>query len=177
MSVINNWFVITGGPSSGKSTTLAHLEKLGHAVVPEAARVYIDQKLAEGKTLAEIRANEEDFQSEVLQMKLATESTLPSQQTIFLDRGMHDSLAYVRLYDYATDQTLLDALKRSRYKKVFLLEILDFEPDYARTENLEAAQRLESLLEEAYTEYQMPVIRVPRAPIEERVQLILNAIP
>jgi len=176
MTNTNNWFVITGGPSSGKSTTLANLEKLGHMTVPEAARVYIDQKLAAGKTLAEIRANEAEFQNEVLLMKLAVESELPPHQTVFLDRGIHDSLAYNRLYNYPINQTLQDALKDSRYKAVFLLEMLDFETDYARTENLETAKRLESLLEEAYTEYKLPVIRIPRAPVEERVQLILNAI-
>lgn len=176
MSLSNNWFVITGGPSSGKSTTLDHLEKQGHIVVPEAARVYIDQQLAEGKTLAEIRASEENFQKKVLQMKQVAESKLLPHQTVFLDRGMHDNLAYMRLYNYPIDQALHRILMDSRYKAVFLLEMLDFEDDYARTENLKTAQRLEALLAEVYTEYQLPVIRIPRAPIEERVQLILNAI-
>jgi len=55
MKTKSKWYVITGGPSSGKSTVLSCLEKMDYRIIPEAARVLIDEEMAKGKTLEEIR--------------------------------------------------------------------------------------------------------------------------
>src|SRR4051812_6924488 len=65
-----NWYVITGGPSSGKSKLLDALAFHGFQVIPEAARILIDEKLSLGQSLKDIRGNEEAFQLEILKMKI-----------------------------------------------------------------------------------------------------------
>lgn len=55
----NNWFALTGAPSSGKTTVLKELEKKGYKVYEEWARVYIDSEMQKGKTLKEIRKDED----------------------------------------------------------------------------------------------------------------------
>lgn len=174
MKKTNNWYVITGGPSSGKTTTLAHLEKLGYQTIPEAARLFIDQEMAKGRTLKQIRADEERFQQQVFEQKLAIESSLDLQSQIFLDRGLHDTLAYQRFYGYEIKPNDIDVLSKSKYKKIFLLEMLEFEQDYARVEDLETAKKLESFLMQVYTEYKLPVVRIPNLPVEKRIQIILE---
>jgi len=52
-----NWHVITGAPCSGKTSVICELERLGHPVVHEAARAYIDKELEKGKTMARIKAD------------------------------------------------------------------------------------------------------------------------
>ena len=37
-----NWYIITGGPSTGKSKTIDHLAYLGYLIRPEVARILID---------------------------------------------------------------------------------------------------------------------------------------
>jgi len=88
----NHWYVVTGGPCSGKTTLLQYLEKIGYAVKYEAARQLIDAELKKGKTLAAIRKNEQKFQKKVLHMKVNQESKLPTQQLFFLSVGYPTAL-------------------------------------------------------------------------------------
>jgi predicted ATPase len=171
----NNWYVITGGPATGKTTLLAELEKLGHAIVPEAARAVIDEALARGTTVRELRADEKRFQEDVARMKQSIEHTLDRDALTFFDRGMHDTLAYMRHYSYAVDEWIVDLMQAAHYKKVFLLDQLpDYEQDYARTEDGDFRTNIHSLLHNAYTEYGMKPIIVPAMSLKKRLQFILG---
>lgn len=172
---VNNWFVITGGPSVGKTTLLAELEKLGHATLPEGARVVIDEGIAAGKTIQDIRSDERQFQMDVLAHKIRTEHGQDKDTLLFFDRGMHDTLAYLRLFDFAITDEVTEAMKNAAYRQVFLLEPLDtYVTDYARTESREEALKLNELLARAYREYGMEPTLIPAVPPEERAQLILE---
>lgn len=170
----NNWFALTGAPSSGKTTVLKELEKKGYKVYEEWARVYIDSEMQKGKTLKEIRKDEVQFQNKILQLKIDFEKTLNPSSTLFLDRGIPDSIAYMKLCKAPIDSKLEKSIKKCTYKKVFLMELLEYETDYARTESQEEAMILDTLLENAYKELGMAVIRVPRMSIEKRVDFILK---
>ena len=45
-----NWYVITGGPSSGKTTTVTLLKERGYITTMEHARHYLDTQRLKGKT-------------------------------------------------------------------------------------------------------------------------------
>src|SRR5258708_28338808 len=92
----NNWYVLTGAPSSGKTTLIQELEKMGYKVAYEWARIYIDQELARGKTLEQIRRNELSFQHQILKLKVEFEKKLEPKDTVFLDRGIPDTTAYLK---------------------------------------------------------------------------------
>lgn len=170
----NNWCVITGAPSSGKSTVLRELEKKGYKTYEEWARVYIDSEIKSGKTLKEIRNDELEFQKKILQLKIDFEKTLNPSSLVFLDRGIPDSIAYMKLCGYGKDPILKKASKNCSYKKVFLMELIKYESDYARTESEEEAMILDKLLEDAYKELGMNVIRVPKMTVEDRIKFILS---
>ncbi len=173
----NNWYVITGGPSSGKTTLLAELERLGHMTVPEAARTYIDQEMAKGFSVEQIRKDEKKFQEEVARLKIEIESLHAKDILTFFDRGMHDSLAYMQHYAYEIEDWIETALKAARYRKVFLLDPLPvFEKDYARTEDEGFAEKITGLLHSAYDSAGMAPIKVPVLPVNERAEFILNNI-
>ncbi|PKL72547.1 hypothetical protein CVV26_00860 [Candidatus Kuenenbacteria bacterium HGW-Kuenenbacteria-1] len=89
-----NWYVLTGGPSSGKTTLIKELKKLGYIVFLEAARVFIDKEIAKGKILKEIRNNETEFQKKILKIKIKTEKIAPKNKIVFFDRAIPDSIAY-----------------------------------------------------------------------------------
>lgn len=175
--MVPNWYVITGGPSSGKSTLLNILGEEGYATFEEAARLVIDEGLAAGKTVEEIRADEKSFQEAVLERKIQVEASHDKTLLTFFDRGMHDTLAYYRFYGWAIDKKTKKALIEAKYKSMFLLSPLSFfEKDYARTEGREFAVQLHDLLKEAYEAYNIPVIEVPDASPEERIQFILDTV-
>ncbi|MEM5794016.1 MAG: AAA family ATPase [Candidatus Aenigmatarchaeota archaeon] len=52
---VPSWYVITGEPSSGKTTILKKLEELGYFVVPETARILIDKYIKKRYTSTKIK--------------------------------------------------------------------------------------------------------------------------
>lgn len=171
----NNWYVITGGPCSGKTTTLGVMEKLGYHVEYETARFWIEQELKKGKTLEEMRQDEYLFQKKILELKIENEKKFPKNELIFIERGIPDTTAYYQQScNIKEDALLKESLKKCHYKKVFLFELLDYQRDYARLENEQEAKILEKLLEEAYSNLGMEVIRVPKMSVQQRVEFILK---
>jgi len=65
-----NWYVITGGPASGKTTTVNLLTQRGYKTTIEHARHFIDTQRMEGKTVEEIRQNQAAFQAGILDMQI-----------------------------------------------------------------------------------------------------------
>src|SRR3990167_754434 len=128
--VTTNWVVITGGPYSGKTTTVNHLKSLGFSSSPEAARTLIDIGISSGLTTKEVRRDEAQFIQSVLDIQLVLENILLPDKLCFHDRGVPDSIAYIRLTGGDESYAKKAALRR-KYKAVFLLDPLPFEKDYA----------------------------------------------
>ncbi|PJC47400.1 MAG: hypothetical protein CO034_02630 [Parcubacteria group bacterium CG_4_9_14_0_2_um_filter_35_11] len=175
MSMDRNWYVITGGPSSGKTTVLNELAKLGYIVYPEAARVFIDQEMAKGKSLKEIRSDEAEFQRKVLKIKIEVEKTAPKNKIVFFDRAIPDSIAYYQICGLNPKEVLQFCQKKA-YRKIFLFEKLSFDQDYARVEDSKTIEKLNALLRKSYKNLGYEVIKIPAVPIKERVKKILSEI-
>lgn len=170
---MSNWYVITGGPSSGKTTTVDLLRARGYRTTIEDARLYIDLQRLGGRTVEQIRGRQVEFQRNVLALQLAQEAALDPDELVFLDRAVPDSLAYYRFLGIEPDPALLEAMERAPYRKVFVMDLLPLAPDYARTEDVPAQRRIHELLLEVYESLPIPVEPVPVLPPEERVDHIL----
>ncbi len=166
------WYVITGGPCAGKTTTCNELIKRGYPVLPEPARLEIEEKLASGMTIEQI-VTDPDWLPSVVRRSTAQERALPSNTTYILDRATPDSVAYYRLGNTPLDENILASLKEIRYRKVFLLDLVDYTTDYARTETPEQARALHQAIREAYAEQGYEIVSVPVMPVSERVQFII----
>lgn len=172
----NNWYVITGGPSTGKTTLLAELGRRGYATIPEAARSVIDENLASGISVEQLRRDEKKFQEEVVRRKAAIEASLDPQTITFFDRGMQDTLAYLMAYDFTVEPWVETLVRGAAYQKIFLLEpVGTFEADYARTEDAAFTKQLHSLLHDAYSQYKIEVIAVPPMSVKERADYVLQS--
>lgn len=169
-------YVLTGAPSSGKSTLIEALKRRNYRTVDEAARFVIEREVAAGRDYRELRSHAADFQKEVLRMKVETERGLPRDEIIFLDRGMHDSIAYYRHEGVSEDDELLKACAAAEYRKIFVLDLIsqkNFTEDGARSETWEGAQELDRLLEQVYRGAGFQVIRVPVLPVSERTDFVI----
>jgi predicted ATPase len=174
MKIVNNWYVLTGAPSSGKTTIAKLLEKKGYKVAYEVARIYIDNELKKGKTIKELRKDEGKFQREILNLKIQYENKLDPKKITFLDRAIPDSLAYYELIGLPKDKYLEKEVKKTSYKKVFFFEKLEFKKDYARTESKKEIDKLEKLLKKSYGSLSTPIIKVPKMSIKKRLKFILD---
>ena len=169
-----NWYVITGGPSSGKTTTVNLIKDRGYITTFEHARHYLDTQRLKGRTVEETRKNQREFQLGVLDMQIEQENQNSPDVLVVPDRAIPDALAYYRFLNLPEDEKLTAALRMGFYKKIFIPDSLPITIDYARTEDEEAQQKIHALLIEVYESLGFPIIPVPVLKPEERVDFILN---
>ena len=169
-----NWYVITGGPSSGKTTTVNLLKERGYITTFEHARHYLDTQRLKGRTIADVRKQQAAFQLGVLDMQIEQENQILPDVLVFLDRAIPDALAYYRFLNLPEDEKLTEALLTVSYKKIFILDCLPLVKDYARTEDTVAQKKIHALLIEVYESLGFPIVQVPVLPPEERVDFILR---
>lgn len=171
----SNWYVITGGPSSGKTTVVNELAKLGFLTYPETARLFINGEIKKGKLIKEIRENEAEFQKKVLKMKIEIEKLAPKDKIVFFDRAIPDSIAYYQICGLDPKE-VLKFCKKKRYRKIFFLEQLLFKNDYARVEDGKTVKKLNKLLKASYNKLGYKIINIPAMLVKDRVKKILGEI-
>ncbi len=164
-------YVITGGPSSGKTTTVEELERREFEIVHETAAEVIKEMQSEGKDVAE---HFEELQTRIFELQLATEAAL-GDGVHFLDRSIIDGLAYRKARDLDLPKERIEAAKKTKYDKVFLMELLPFVEDGIRFESsIEEVLAIQEQTKQTYEEYGYEVILVPVMSVIDRVKFILQ---
>lgn len=169
------WYVLTGGPCAGKTTTINELARRGYPVLAEPARLIIDEKLAAGLSIEQI-VTDPDWLPSVVRRAYQQESAVPKDEMYFFDRALPDSLAYYGLAGLEQDDFFKTALKELRYSKVFLLELVDYEKDHARSETAEEARAIHVRIRQGYESEGYEIVPVPVMPVVDRVDYILRHI-
>ena len=170
---------VTGGPGTGKTTTLNLLAK-EHTIVREVARDLIDiQMKIEGGILpwTDIMT----FQHMVHAVQKQRERDL-TPGYVFLDRSHIDQLAYVDVFHSRQDEDDFLIYTRQLVESAnytpfaFILdpipeEIMEADPNY-RKEDPETALVIHKALEKVYTEFGIELLSVPYMTVQERVDFI-----
>ncbi len=171
---VTNWNVITGPPSSGKTSVANNIAfyHLDYVVIPEAARIVIDQAVSEGRNP---RADERSFLEEIFKIKVDVENRVPFSQKTFFDRGIPDVLAYWEMMGEGDKhRSKIFKAMTKRYRNVFLLDPLPVINDYARPENNEFALELHQRLYNVYDSLMYDIIHVPVMSVMDRAEFIIN---
>ena len=147
---------------------------MGFQTTIELARHYIDLQRMNGRSTEEIRSNQRQFQHKVLNLQIDLERRLDPQDLIFLDRGLPDELAYYQYFNLPPDEKLVEYLNQNLYKKIFIMDLLPLDKDYARTEDVDAQKALHELIIDTYRKRNEPIVMVPVLPPKERVKFILD---
>ncbi len=167
------WYVLTGGPCAGKTTTIDELARRGHPILAEPARLIIDEKFAAGRTIEQI-VHDPDWLPSIVRRAYAMETEVPRDEVFFFDRAIPDSVAYYKLADMPIDGDFARMMNEVRYRKIFLLDLIDFKSDEGRIETPEQARIIHGMIRDAYADQGYEVIGVPVMPVVERADFILQ---
>jgi predicted ATPase len=175
----NNFYIFTGGPGAGKTTTLEALRARGYTCVDEAARQVLRQQAATGGNATHDgdRAKYRDLTLEhmIRDYHAVAETVAP----VFFDRAIPELSGYGAAPDQPDPPALASAIADFRYnERVFLFPA--WEAIYVHDDlRKHAFAHAVAVTEEAralYPRFGYRVIEVPRASVEERAEFVLDQV-
>ena len=174
----NKRIVLAGGPSTGKTSVLNELKKLGFVCYDEAARDILSDYSSKGSSfkLDPIKISREILSKRDNDYNDASRISCKND-IIFYDRGVHEITAYLRFINQSNDYWE-ELLKNYKYNVVFIFpswkEI--YTKDDNRIEEYEEAKKISPYIYQIYDESSILSIEVPNISVKERVEFILNNI-
>ena len=170
------FFVLSGGPCSGKTSTVEALARRGQTVLGEAAT-----ELIRAAGSQNVRSDPLKFQKLVLERQVTNEAGLLESprdiELVFLDRGVGDGIGYLRHHGLPLFPEILSAWEEAapRYRAILFF---DQNPEYEdashRSETPEVARQIHETLREEYEARHANVIRIPWISIEERADRVID---
>jgi predicted ATPase len=173
----DRFFVLTGGPGSGKTSLVEALRQSGYYCTVEAGRAVIQDQTSIGG-----HALPWDDRSLFAQLMLDREMRsyrAAQQQTgiVFFDRGVIDVLGYLRLLGQAIPEPMLKAAEKFCYnRRVFLAPPWEqiFHRDRERKQDFEEAVRTCDAMVTAYNQFGYELLELPQVPVEERRDFVIR---
>ena len=174
-----NFYVITGGPGSGKSTLIDALRERGYICVEEAGRQIIQEQLATGGDALPWK-NLARFKELMLEHALITyDEAKGVKGPVFFDRGVVDLIGYDILTNAKNTDRLLEAVKKYRYNnRVFIAPPWEaiYCNDAERKQTFEEAVATYTCIKNGYLDEGYEVIELPLLSVQERIEFIINSI-
>jgi predicted ATPase len=173
----DRFFVLTGGPGSGKTTLIAALGETGYPHSSEAGRGVIRDQVAIGGRALPWRDPAAFAELmlcwEMRSHHLAREQAGPT----FFDRGMPDVAGYLRLLGLPVPAHVAKAVEAFRYnRRVFIAPPWPdiFRQDSERRQSFDEAVRTYEAMVATYDEYGYELIELPRSSVAERVRFVIE---
>ncbi len=172
--------VITGGPSTGKSTVINELKKRKYTCFDEVSRDIIKEAQEQG--IEQLFLEDPYLFSQKLlegRLKQYREADKLNQSVIFFDRGLPDVNAYLKYIKQPIPDEFEKITREHSYDQpVFIMPPWDeiYTTDAERYESFNQAQLIHNKLVNYYKELGYYLIFVPFGPVEKRVDYILDSI-
>lgn len=178
-SDVERFFVLTGGPGSGKTALIEALQHSGHYCSVEAGRGVIqDQMQIDGCALPWKDHNlfaELMLAWDMRSYRMAQEH----DGIVFFDRAVFDVLGYLRLSGFPVPQHMQKAAECFRYnRRVFIAPPWEqiFQQDRERKQDFAEAVRTYDAMVATYGQYGYELLELPRVSVEERKRFVLQNI-
>ena len=173
------FFILTGGPGSGKTTVLTKLAEMGYLTVEETGRKIIRNQMKICGTAVPWEDAERYARLMFLQSVMDFEQLRHIDKPCFFDRGIIVILGYSRLEKIPVTPELEEAAGKYRYnKKVFLFPFWEeiYRTDAERRQSHGKAEDTFHMMKAVYQEYGYQAVTVPCLSPEERAEWIIEEI-
>ncbi|WP_115463139.1 AAA family ATPase [Winogradskyella aurantiaca] len=171
--------VITGGPSTGKTTLINSLKEKGFLCFDEISRQVTLEARQEG--IEQLFLKDPLLFSKKL-LEGRTEQFLRSysidESVVFYDRGIPDVLAYMDYIGDTYPQEFIDQCQNHRYDSVIILNPWKriYSRDGERYETFEQALQIHRHLVDTYKHYGYALTELPEDSVNNRIQILLDSL-
>ncbi|RAV28601.1 AAA family ATPase [Sinomicrobium soli] len=169
--------VLTGGPGTGKTTVMHELEHRGYNCFSEISR----QVILEARTLGIDQLFLNDpllFSQKLIQSRQRqyNEAGKQAAEKVFLDRGVHDVIAYMHYAEADYPPSFAETCRQCRYDTVFLFPPWEaiYVSDNERYEDFGQARAIHNFIKSAYIAYGHHPVEVPTGTVKDRADFILH---
>lgn len=179
MPTKSNFYVFTGGSSSGKSSLVDALAARGCTCVSEAGRLVVHEENASGGD-GQPWINLERFAELIFEKsRLAFETLDETKAPVFFDRSFLEALSCLRSLSLPIPQRYADVVASHRFNRMVFVtppweEI--FTNDAERKTTFEAAVKDYEGNLSTYMSAGYEPLEVPRMSVEERVKFVLDRV-
>ncbi len=175
---MNQKYIITGAPGTGKTAIIDTLKKEGHSCAEEISRTIIIEQIANGGDALPWK-NLAAFSQQVIALRKLQHTNAPQGRTHFFDRGIIDVIAYLKHDKLAVNNEIMEMVKQFPYNKtVFYTPIWAeiYTNDNERKEDIITAKNIENVLLTTYQSFGYNLVEVPKLTVNERIAFILSKI-
>ena len=175
---MNQKYIITGAPGTGKTAIIDTLKKEGHSCAEEISRTIIIEQIANGGDALPWK-NLAAFSQQVIALRKLQHTNAPQGRTHFFDRGIIDVIAYLKHDKLAVNNEIMEMAKQFPYNKtVFYTPIWAeiYTNDNERKEDIITAKNIENVLLTTYQSFGYNLVEVPKLTVNERIAFILSKI-
>ena len=167
--------LITGGPGAGKTSIIDELEKRNFNCEHEIVR----SLTIEGKKKGNDQAFLSDplkFTKKLLDLRINQFNKIQENEITFYDRGVHDTLAYLKFIKVNIRDELINKCKKIKYNMVFVLSPWKkiYQQDDCRYESFEESIKIFNEIIKIYEYFEMNTIILKQGTIDYRVDKILS---
>ena len=180
MTSVDQYNIITGGPSAGKSSVLRELEVRGYRTLPEAAQLVTDRAISKDQD-PDLLYGSEAFETRIesVDYKLA-QIAREADGVVFFDRTYVDALAYREYFDLDTrdaEERVNDDLRDFTGNiNVFILDLVGLTEDYHRQEEDEReAMNIHNQIVETYNDFGWAfndIYHIEPSTVEQRADIV-----
>jgi predicted ATPase len=161
------WVVITGAPSSGKTTLIKSLALTGYKTVPDIARSTIE-KYGSG----DCPISDKYIQTEIVERLIEVSRALNPGELVIFDYGMPDNLVFHELLGLDINLDACEYSRMIKYAAVFLCDPLPFVLDGIRDKDESRQILLHEMIKKSYVSLGYEVHHLPPGEVSDRLRSI-----
>ena len=175
---MNNKYIITGAPGTGKTSIINDLISRDFSCVKENSReVIAEQIINRGEILP--WKNQIAFENLISRKRAKKYESITKDEIYFFDRSTIDCIAYLKVNNLEPSEEILEAIKTCKFNSnVFYTPIWEeiYTNDSERKEDIITAKNIENVLLTTYQSFGYTLVEVPKLPVNKRAAFILSRI-